>query len=71
MQVEQQLFPSLQMFGEDASSAGAEPAEGALQIALARLMPVLLKAQVKPPSRLCNSLMSMYAQHVSMQGGVS
>ena len=46
VQIEQHLFPSLQMFGEDAGSAGAESAEGALQIALARLLPALLKAQV-------------------------
>lgn len=44
------------MFGEDASSVGAESAEGALQIALARLLPALLKAQVTaalPSVALC------------------
>lgn len=46
MQIEQQLFPGLLMFGEDAGSAGAEPAEGALQIALAHFLPTLLAAQV-------------------------
>ena len=38
------------MFGEDASSAGAESGEGALQIALARLLPALLKSQVTDQS---------------------
>lgn len=46
VQIEQQLFPGLLMFGEDAGSAGAEPAEGALQIALAHFLPTLLAAQV-------------------------
>ena len=46
MQIEQQLFPGLLMFGVDTGSAGAEPAEGALQIALAHFLPTLLTAQV-------------------------
>ena len=48
MQIEQQLFPGLLIFGEDAGSAGAESAEGALQLALARFLPRLLKVQVEP-----------------------
>ena len=39
-------FPGLLMFGVDTGSAGAEPAEGALQIALAHFLPTLLTAQV-------------------------
>lgn len=34
------------MFGEETGAAGAESGEGALQIALARLLPALLTAQV-------------------------
>ena len=50
------------MFGEDAGSAGAESAEGALQIALAHLLPALLKAQVTtacPQSLTVHNLTSM------------
>ena len=50
MQIEQQLLPSLLIFGEGAGSAGAESAEGALQIDLAHLLPKLLKAQVMAAS---------------------
>ncbi len=49
-QLEKQLFPGLLMFGEGAGLAGAEPAEGALQIALAQFLPTLLAAQVALPS---------------------
>ena len=57
MQIEQQLFPSLQMFGEAAGFAGSESGEGALQIALARALPALLKAQVTAarPCRACQA----------------
>lgn len=59
MQIEQQLFPSIQMFGDSAGSAGAESGEGALQIALARLLPALLKAQVTAARHYQSALRSM------------